>query len=194
MPKIAFYKYLMFFIVSYDLRERFHLHVVNTKGRDTLAAKIWLDPLEISEKGHLSKSELRIALNLIGKNRDEIKNKIRSFAKGEKSKPLSLKLNKMEGINRISPIIDKIDFPEKGSIRIYLKDGRKLITPLKFFPSIKRLNDKQRKQYHIADGQILFFDKCDEIFHIEQFLGKEQQYRYHFSTVAAEPKVKYGKK
>lgn len=87
MPKIAFYKYLMFFIVSYDLRERFHLHVVNTKGRDTLAAKIWLDPLEISEKGHLSKSELRIALKLIGKNRDEIKKKSVALPKEKNQNP-----------------------------------------------------------------------------------------------------------
>ena len=99
-----------------------------------------------------------------------------------------------EGLIGIDPMISKIDFPEKGSIRIYLKDGRILMTPLKYFPSIRRLNERERKQYHIADGQILFFDKCDEVFHIEQFLGKEQQYRYHFEkSLAAEPKVKYGK-
>ena len=100
----------------------------------------------------------------------------------------------MEGVNNISPVISKTDFPEKRNIRVYLKDGRILLTPLKYFPSLRRLNVKERKKYHIADGQILFFDDCDEIFHIEQFLGKEQQYRYHFSTVAAEPVVKYGKR
>ena len=100
-----------------------------------------------------------------------------------------------EGIAGVCPVIDKIDFPDKGNIRVYLKDGRLLITPLKYFPSLKSLNEKERKQYHIGDGQILFFDKCNEIFHIEQFLGKEQQYRYNFeTTIAAEPKVKYGKK
>ena len=101
----------------------------------------------------------------------------------------------MEGISNISPVISKIDFPEKGNIRVYLKDGRILVTPLKYFPSLKRLNERERTKYHIADGQILFFDKCNEVFHIEQFLGKEQHYRYSFeTTIAAEPKVKYGKK
>lgn len=101
----------------------------------------------------------------------------------------------MEGISSISPVIDKIDFREKGNIRIYLKDGRVLVTPLRYFPSLKRLNRKNRKDYHIIDGQILLFNHCDEIFHIEQFLGKEQQYRYSFAnTVAAEPKVKYGRR
>ena len=99
-----------------------------------------------------------------------------------------------EGIIGVNPVIDKIDFPEKGTIRIFLEDGRTLTVPLKYFPSLKCLNERERKQYHIGDGQILFFDNCDEIFHVEQFLGKEQQYRYHLSTVAAEPKVKYGKK
>lgn len=101
---------------------------------------------------------------------------------------------KQEGIINVSPAIDKVDFPDKGSIRIFLKDGRMLQSPLKYFPSIKKLNEKKRKKYHIADGQILFFDNCDEIFHIEQFLGKEQKYRYQFaSSVAAEPQEKYGK-
>lgn len=100
----------------------------------------------------------------------------------------------MEGISNTSPVIDKIDFREKGNIRLYLKDGRIIVTPLKYFPSIKVLNSKDRKAYHIVDGQILLFDRYNEVFHIEQFLGKEQQYRYHFNTVAAEPQARYGKK
>ena len=67
------------------------MHIVNTKSRDTLAAKIWLDSLEISEKGDLTNAELNIALKLISNNREEIKSKILNFAKGKRSKPLSLK-------------------------------------------------------------------------------------------------------
>lgn len=53
---------------------------------------------------------------------------------------------------------------------------------------------KERNRYHIADGQILLFDKCDEVFHIEQFFGKEQQYRYIFkNSFAAESNSKYQK-
>ena len=66
MPKIAVYKYLVFFIVSYDLRERYHLHVVNTKGRKTLAAKIWLDPIEVFEKGERLRE---VSLHLWKRNR-----------------------------------------------------------------------------------------------------------------------------
>ena len=101
----------------------------------------------------------------------------------------------MEGISGLYPVIDKIDFRESGSIRLFLKDGRIVIAPLKYFPSLRRLGQKERKHYHIVDGQILLFDRCNEVFHIEQFLGKEQQYRYHFDAiVAAEPQSKYGKK
>ena len=100
----------------------------------------------------------------------------------------------MEGINNISPVIEKIDFREKGSVRIFLEDGRTILVPLRYFPSLKRLDSNNRKRYHIIDGQMLLFDHCDEIFHIEQFLGKEQRYRYHFDTIVAEPKVKYGRK
>jgi hypothetical protein len=99
---------------------------------------------------------------------------------------------KPEGLNHISPQINKIDFPGKETIRLYLKDGRQISTPLKYFPSLKRLSEKERKQYHIVDGQILLFDHCNEVFHLEQFLGKEQQYRYQFdSSVAAEPRARY---
>ena len=92
MPKIAIYKYLIFFIVSYDLRERFHLHVVNTKGRKSRAAKIWLDPLKVFDIGDLKKAELNLAIKLIDKNNKEKKAKIRNFATGEQTKPLQLKL------------------------------------------------------------------------------------------------------
>ena len=92
MPKIAIYKYLVFFIVSYDLRERFHLHIVKTKGRKSKAAKIWMEPVEVFENGDLSKAEINMAVKLIEKNKDEIKRKILNFAQGKKSKPISLKL------------------------------------------------------------------------------------------------------
>ena len=92
MPKIALYKYLVFFIVSYDLKERFHLHIVRTKGMKSRAAKMWMDPIEIFDKGDLTNVEINIVLKLMEKNQDEIKQKILNFATGNKSKPLSLKL------------------------------------------------------------------------------------------------------
>ncbi|MBI3500803.1 MAG: DUF4160 domain-containing protein [Bacteroidetes bacterium] len=92
MPKIALYKYLSFFIVSYDLKERLHLHIIKTKGKNSRVAKIWLEPIKVFDAGDLSKSEINLAVKLIEKNKDEIKSKILNFAEGKKSKPLSLKL------------------------------------------------------------------------------------------------------
>ena len=82
----------------------------------------------------------------------------------------------------IRPVIDKIKFEYKGKMSIYLEDGRIVIVPLSLFPSIRKLNETQRKKYHIADGQIILFKDCNEVFHIEQFLGSEQKYRYSFTN------------
>lgn len=90
MPKIAFYKFLVFYIVSYDLSERLHLHISNTKSRKGKDAKIWLDNLEVFEKGDLSAKEIKLCIQLIGTNYDKIVLAIRKFAKGEKSKPINL--------------------------------------------------------------------------------------------------------
>lgn len=87
-----------------------------------------------------------------------------------------------EGIIGISPAIDRIAFKHRGKLNIYLQDGRIIIIPLSLFPSIKKLSETQRKKYHIADGQIIIFNDCDEVFHIEQFLGSEQEYRYSFPS------------
>ncbi len=92
MPKIAFYKYLLFYIVSYDLNERLHLHVGNTKSRKGTDAKIWIDTAEVFSKGDLSKEELKICCKLIEKNKTEIIRVIHSFAEGNKQKPIQLKL------------------------------------------------------------------------------------------------------
>ncbi|TSA51003.1 MAG: DUF2442 domain-containing protein [Sphingobacteriales bacterium] len=83
-----------------------------------------------------------------------------------------------EGVIGLTPVIDKLKFDQKGKMSIYLEDGRILIVPLALFPSIKKLSEGERKKYHISDGQIILFKNCDEVFHIEQFLGSESTYRY----------------
>ncbi len=86
-----------------------------------------------------------------------------------------------EGVIGIAPAIDKITFQHKGKMNIYLEDGRILIVPLALFPSIKKLSESQRKKWHISDGQIIIFADCDEVFHLEQFLGSEVDYKYSFA-------------
>jgi hypothetical protein len=86
----------------------------------------------------------------------------------------------MEGLENISPVIKKIEFKQRGKISFSLEDGRVIIVPIAYFPSIKRLTDSQRKKWYVTDGEMFSFDDCNEVFHLEQILGKETNYKYHF--------------
>ena len=90
MPKLAVYKFLTFFIVSYDLSERLHVHVNKAKGYNTRSAKIWLDSLEIFEKGDLTPKDLKMALDILTLHQQEFIEQINKFAKGEKISTLHL--------------------------------------------------------------------------------------------------------
>ncbi|PWK26368.1 hypothetical protein LV89_02539 [Arcicella aurantiaca] len=90
-------------------------------------------------------------------------------------------MKNLEGFQGIQPVIEKVSFSFKDKIAIYLQDGRIIIAPLCQFPSIQQLSSVQRKKMNIVDDQIIMFDDCDEVFHIEQFLGCEQEYKYHLA-------------
>ncbi len=90
-------------------------------------------------------------------------------------------MKNLEGFQGIQPVIEKVSFSFKDKIAIHLQDGRIIIAPLSQFPSIHQLSSVQRKKMNIVDDQIIMFDDCDEVFHIEQFLGREQEYKYHFA-------------
>ena len=92
MPKIAIFKSLIFFLYAYDLSERLHLHISNSKNSRSKSAKIWLDTLEIFEGGSLSKKELKICQELIKTNKANILEQIKRFAEGEKVEILHFKL------------------------------------------------------------------------------------------------------
>jgi len=91
----------------------------------------------------------------------------------------------MINISKISPSIKKISFPAKGKMNLHLVDKREIIIPLKYFPEIKKLSLKQRNKWYVLDEQMFSFDDCDEVFHIEQVLGKENNYRYKFTKKIA---------
>lgn len=91
----------------------------------------------------------------------------------------------MNGINKITPAIKKISFAEKGKMKISLIDKREIIIPLNYFPKIKALTMYQRSKWYVLDGQMFSFDDCDEVFHIEQVLGKENNYKYNFTRKSA---------
>ncbi|MCY7359725.1 MAG: DUF2442 domain-containing protein [Rudanella sp.] len=83
-----------------------------------------------------------------------------------------------EGFVAIEPVIERVSFARKGFITLYLHDGRVLMSPLSKFPTIERLTPQQRRKLSIVDDQSMIFQDADEIFHLEQFLGREQQYKY----------------
>lgn len=87
----------------------------------------------------------------------------------------------MDGILNIKPVIKKFSFNIRGRMNLVFKDGRTVEIPLTYFPSIRKLTDEQRKKWYVLDGELFSFDDCREVFHIEQILGKENNYRYTFS-------------
>ena len=85
----------------------------------------------------------------------------------------------IEGINNIEPKIKNISFSQKGKIDIHLQDGRTIIVPLSLFPSIKKLNIKQRKKWGIIEDVGFTFENSDELYHIEQILGRYDDYKFN---------------
>jgi hypothetical protein len=84
----------------------------------------------------------------------------------------------MEGIHNIKPVITKLSFTTTGKITVFLKDGRQIAAPLRYFPGIKKLSVADRKRYIIVNDQIIMFSEANEVYHLQDFLGKEQEYRY----------------
>lgn len=91
MPKLAVYGNLVFYIFAYDLVERMHVHVSNTKSRSGRSAKIWLDTLDIFERGSLTEKEISTALNLLVRHKDNIEASIRTFSINGEVKTLHLR-------------------------------------------------------------------------------------------------------
>ncbi|MEO8146613.1 MAG: DUF2442 domain-containing protein [Bacteroidia bacterium] len=85
-----------------------------------------------------------------------------------------------EGISGIKPKIKKIDFNIRGKMSVSLEDGRIILVPINYFPSIKKLSAQQRRKYYLPDREVIMFDDCDEVFHVEQILGRYEDYRYKF--------------
>lgn len=92
MPKIAVYKNLVFFLYAYDLAERAHLHVSNSKRGHSRSAKLWLDTLEVFERGSLSAKELRQCQQVLAVNREIIEEQLLNFANGKGINLLNLNL------------------------------------------------------------------------------------------------------
>ncbi|TAF73340.1 MAG: DUF4160 domain-containing protein [Bacteroidetes bacterium] len=90
MPKIILFKNLIFYLVSFDLSERLHLHVFSKNTTRGGSAKIWIDTLEVFDRGSLSEKEINTAIDLIKNNKTKISKLIEDFRNGKKINPLKL--------------------------------------------------------------------------------------------------------
>lgn len=77
-------------MVSFDLSERLHLHVFSKNTTRGGSAKIWIDTLEVFDKGSLSEKEINTAIDLIKNNKTKISKLIEDFRNGKKINPLKL--------------------------------------------------------------------------------------------------------
>ena len=73
--------------------------------------------------------------------------------------------------------IEKILFDIAGKITIKLEDGRLLIVPLKYFPEIQKMSVDKRKKYTIVDDRTILFLHSDSVYHLEDFVGLENNWR-----------------
>lgn len=88
MPKLATYKNLIFYIVMFDLTERYHVHITNTKTGRQKVAKVWLDNLEVFEQGVLTDKEINLALELLKENKVKFIKQIEKVRGSERIKTL----------------------------------------------------------------------------------------------------------
>ncbi len=73
--------------------------------------------------------------------------------------------------------IEKINFDIPGKITLKLEDGRVIITPLRYFPELKKLSVDKRKRHTIVDDRTILFAHSDNIYHLEDFIGLESRWR-----------------
>ena len=73
--------------------------------------------------------------------------------------------------------IKQILFDIPGKITLKLEDGRIIITPLKYFPELQKLSVDKRKKYTIVDDRTILFSYANSIYHLEDFMGLERQWK-----------------
>ena len=67
--------------------------------------------------------------------------------------------------------IKKLDFVTyRGKMMVYLTDGRQILIPLSFFPDIKNMSLKNRKEWIILDDQFFTFAKLSKVYSIEDIM------------------------
>lgn len=90
----------------------------------------------------------------------------------------------MNGISHIRPAIVNIITDDSKTLGFILADGRAIHVPVGYFPSVAALTLEERSHWTVMDDELFTFAACDDIFHLEQVLGKESCYAYRFADVA----------
>ena len=91
MPRIAVYKFLTFYIFSFDaLNEPPHLHIVREKGVRQRSAKIWLNTMKVADQGTLNDSEINQAIRLMKKHQESLIEAFNKVKSGKKIKTIKL--------------------------------------------------------------------------------------------------------
>ena len=73
--------------------------------------------------------------------------------------------------------IENVTFDHPGKITLTMNDGRIFIIPLKYFPEIQKLPIAKRKKLTIVDDRTILFVHLDEVYHLEDFIGLEENWR-----------------
>ena len=73
--------------------------------------------------------------------------------------------------------IKQVLFDIPGKITLKLEDGRIIITPLKYFSELQKLSVDKRKKYTIVDDRTILFSYANSIYHLEDFMGLERQWK-----------------
>ena len=98
----------------------------------------------------------------------------------------------MHGYVKSASYIKQIRFP-RGKVELLLSDGRVIISPIDYFPEIKKLSPVQRSRYHIIGGVGFDFDDSNEVYHLSDFLGVPffEMNTGEKHAVVNEPGIKY---
>lgn len=83
----------------------------------------------------------------------------------------------MTNFKKQIPVISKIKFDTPGKIAIHFEDGRVLTIPVSYFPELKKLSVAERKKYTIVDDRTILFKNVDTVYHLEDFVGLEENWR-----------------
>jgi Domain of unknown function (DUF4160) len=93
MGKIAIYKFLQFFIFSYDaLFERPHLHIAKSNNYKDYA-KIWLDTVKFANTGDLSSKDQKKVIELVENNKEVLMMQFEMVKQEKKIKTINLLTN-----------------------------------------------------------------------------------------------------